>query len=204
MANKVMPQGKKIQMKGVRLSFPTLAKASAPKGYENTEPSFSASFLLDPKDEQNRATIKECQAEIKRLITEAWGTQPAKMKPIECFGKGEIFTSKTTKKPYNGYEGMWCVAAKNKRRPLCLSKTKEILTPEEIEKILYAGCYVTAIVSFWVQDNQYGEAIRCSLEGVKFLRDGEAFGAGGASVDDFDDDEDGELVAEFEDDDIPF
>lgn len=207
MSSKAKPQGEKLQLKGVRLSFPALHKPTVPRGYDDSKPKYGANFLMDPKDENNRAAIKQCNAEIKRLITEAWGTQPPKMKPIDCFGKGEIFTSKTTKKPYAGYEGMYCISAKSDRRPLLLDKKKTPLTPEEAEKLLYAGCYVTAIVRFWVQDNQYGEAIRCSLEGVKFVRDGEAFGSGGASTDDFDDDddlEDGDLADEFEDDDIAF
>lgn len=203
MMKKALPQGKKIQLKGVRLSFPALAKAAVPAGYDNAEPKFSANFLLDPNDKAHAALINEVKAEVKRLMVDAWGGKPPRMKPIDCCGDGENYTSKSTKKPYAGYEGMFVVSAKNSRRPLCLSKTKEILTPDEVESMLYAGCYVTAIVTFWIQDNQYGEAVRCSLEGVKFVRDGDAFGAAGASADDFDDDDEDGLVNDF-DDDIPF
>lgn len=185
--------GEKIHLRNVRLSFPQLHKPDVPKGYENAEPKYSASFLLDPKDEKNKALIKQCSAEIKRLIEEAWKTRPPKMKPIECFGKGENYVNKTSKEPYGGYEGMWVVVAQNAKRPLCLTRGKAVMTPEEIEQKLYAGCYVNAIVNFWVQDNQYGEAIRCSLSGVQFFGDGESFSAGGATVDDFDDLEDGEV-----------
>lgn len=185
--------GEKIKLHNVRLSFPQLHKPDVPKGFENAEPKFSASFLLDPEDPANKAAIKHCSAEIKRLITEAWDSKPPKMKPIECFGKGENYVNKTTKEPYGGYEGMYVVAAQNAKRPLCLTRDKAHMTPEEVEQKLYAGCYVNAIINFWVQDNQYGEAIRCSLGGVQFFGDGESFAAGGASADDFDDLDDGEV-----------
>jgi hypothetical protein len=50
----------------------------------------------------------------------------------------------------------------------------------------YAGCYVNTTVEFWAQDNSYGKGIRCTLLGVQFLRDGDAFSAGSvATPDDF-------------------
>ena len=200
MATKKSITGKKIQLRNVRLSFPTLHKADVPKGYDNAEPKYSANFLLDPKDDMNKKAIKECSAEIKRLIQEAWGKAPPKMKPIECYGKGEMFTNNTTKQPYDGYEGVYAISANNKKRPNCYDRDKSQLTPDEVEQRLYAGCYVDAIVNFWVQDNQYGEAIRCSLQGVRFRTDGEEFGSGGATADEFDDLDDGELSDELDDD----
>lgn len=199
MATKKSISGKKIQLKRVRLSFPTLHKADVPKGYDNSQPAFSASFLLDPTDAVNKAALKEVNAEIQGLIKQAWGTKPLKMKPIECFGKGEMFTNKTSKEVYDGYHGQYVVAAKNYKRPTLLDRDKTQLTPDEAEQRLYAGCYVDAIINFWVQDNQYGEAIRCSLQGVRFHGDGEEFGASGASADDFDDLDDGELSDQLDD-----
>lgn len=208
MANKKVPQGQTLKLKNVRLSFPSLDKASVPKGYENSEPKFSASFLLDKSDATQKEQIKLCNNEINRLIKEAWGERPARMEPIECFGKGEDFVSKKTNKPYDGYAGQYVVAANNKRRPLVLDRSKNVLSPEEVAEKLYGGCYVNAIINFWVQDNPYGQAIRCSLQGVQFFADGESFSSGGASVDDFDDLEDGELTGsdDFDDldDDIDF
>ena len=192
--------GKKIQLKRVRLSFPTLHKADVPKGYENAQPKFSASFLLDPSDPANKALLKEVNAEIQGLIKQAWTVKPPKMKPLDCFGKGEGYTNNTTKEPYDGYHGMYVVASNNYKRPTLLGRDKTQLTPDEAEQRLYAGCYVDAIVNFWVQDNQYGEAIRCSLQGVRFREDGEEFGASGASADDFDDLDDGEMADQLDDD----
>lgn len=206
MANKKSITGQKIQLKRVRLSFPSLHKADVPKGYENAEPKYSANFLLDPSDASNKAQIKAAHAEIQRLIKEAWGTAPPRMKPIDCFGKGEMFTNNTTKQPYDGYPGMYVIVANNKKKPTLVDRDKTPLSPQEAEQRLYAGCYVDAFINFWVQDNQFGEAIRCSLQAVRFREDGEEFGAGSVDPDEFDDLDDGELadqLDEFDDLDEP-
>lgn len=193
MANQ-LAQGKMIKMQGVRLSFPQLHEAATPKGYDDSEPKFNCNFLLDPENDAHKAYIKQITAEIKRLISESWGEKPAKMKPVDCFGKGEKFVSTKTNKPYTGYEGTYAISASNSRRPMLKGRDKGNLTPEEAHKMLYGGCYVNGIVKFWVQDNKFGQAIRCSLEGVMFFGDGEAFGSGGADDEDFEDfDTDGEL-----------
>jgi len=191
--------GKKIQLKKVRMSFPTLHKADVPKGYDDAEPKFSANFLLDPKDPVHKQILKACNDEIKGLIKEAWGTKPPKMKPIECFGKGEMFTNNTTKQPYDGYLEMYAISANNKKRPTLIDRDKTPLTPDEAEQRLYAGCYVDAFINFWVQDNKFGEAIRCSLQAVRFHKDGEEFGVGGVDPDEFDDLDDGELADSLDD-----
>ncbi|MDC8457839.1 ssDNA-binding protein [Marinobacter sp. DS40M6] len=202
MAQKKSISGEKIQLKRVRLSFPTLHKADVPKGYDNAEPKFSANFLLDPKDPGHKALLKHIKAEMSGLIKKAWPAgKPPKFKPIDCFGKGEGFTNNTTKQPYEGYEGMYVVAANNKKRPTLIDRDKTPLTPDEVEQRMYAGCYVDAFINFWIQDNQFGEAIRCSLQAVRFREDGEEFGAGGVDPDEFDDLDDGELADELDDDD---
>lgn len=62
----------------------------------------------------------------------------------------------------------------------------------------YAGCYVNASVELWVQDNQWGKRVNCTLRGVQFLRDGDAFGGGApASADEFDTVTEGADAADF-------
>ncbi len=58
----------------------------------------------------------------------------------------------------------------------------------EEDGVIYAGCYVNASIEIWAQDNQYGKAIRATLRGVQFFRDGDAFTANNvAAADEFDD-----------------
>jgi hypothetical protein len=51
--------------------------------------------------------------------------------------------------------------------------------------VIYDGCYVDALVSIWAQNNQHGTAIRCTLDAIKFARDGERT-VGGATADQID------------------
>lgn len=198
---KSLPQGEVIKLRNVRLSFPVLNKPR--KFDENNEmesPKFQACFLLDPETQADQ--IKACSAEINRLIKEA-DLERDDMKPIVCFGKGEKRKKKDTKEVYHGYEGMYFVSSSNTKRPLLKDSKGNNLTPEEAEQILYGGCYVHANVNFWVQDNKFGQGINCSLRGIVFQRDGEAFGSGGVSDDEFEDVlGEGEVDLGFGDDDL--
>lgn len=195
----------KIKLRNVRLAFPTLAKPGVPKGYDNADPKYSAVLILNPEDEQNRESIKLLKKTIDDLIKAQWGEKPVKMKPIDCFGKGNMMVRSGTNEVYDGFDGNYFVSANNKKRVLCLDRAKNEIHPDDIENKLYGGCYVDVILNFWAQDNQYGQAIRCSLSAVRFWADGDEFGGGGASADDFDDDEELEGEIDFDDDDdIPF
>jgi hypothetical protein len=74
--------------------------------------------------------------------------------------------------------------ASTKRRPLVITRDKTPIV--ESDNIVYAGCYVNAIVSLWAQNNQYGKRINAQLDAVQFVRDGEPFGDGGVSPNEFD------------------
>ena len=89
--------------------------------------------------------------------------------------------------------GKMTIKASTKKRPVVIDRDKTPLVEDDGKP--YAGCYVNAIIRLWAQDNSYGKRINASLEGVQFHKDGEPFGAGGVSVDEFDD---------FEDEDAPF
>lgn len=191
--------GQVIKLKNVRLSFPNVDVPRAPKGVANAKESYGATFLLDPNDSGNKEQIKQINAEIKRLETEAWGGKHPKQKPTECFGKGDTRTNDAGE-IYNGYEGMYFVSAKNDNRPLALIGKRELTDPKVIAEQFYGGCYVNANINFWVQDNEFGKAIRCGLRGVQFLRDGEAFGGGRATADEFDDVEESDFDDALDDD----
>jgi hypothetical protein len=206
--------GNPIKLSRVRLSFPQLHAAVGNKAFPDSPPAFGASFLLDPNDPTHRATIQAINAEIKRLREEAWNLG-GKAHPKEetkgfPFGKGDTKVNDAGE-IYGGYEGMYFVSArsneKNKPRTLNVNR-QDITDPKEIEKLFYGGCYVTASVNFWVQNNAAGKAIRCGLRGVQFVKDGEAFGGGRAGDDEFDELEDDDDLglgdADGFDDDISF
>lgn len=160
-----------IKMQNVRLSFPSLFRFEE-FGGESTG-KYAATFVLDKKDHAD--TIDKIQKEMARLQKEELkGKLPAEklaMKDGDEMGRPE-------------FEGKMTIKASTKRRPTVINRDKSPIAEED--EVIYAGCYVNAIISLWPQNNQYGKRVNASLEGVQFARDGEPFGAGGVSVDEFD------------------
>lgn len=200
--------GVPLTVRGVVLSFPTLKKAEAPRSHPDAQPKFSATGILDPQ--QHKPEIKAIQAEIQRLCAELWPkaplvgmwpgvkvNKPPKMKPIICFGEASEETGLGCNKQgelHAGYEeGKWLIAGKNAKRPTLAARDGTILTPDEVEEVLYGGAIVNASFEFMAADDKNGQGVYCTIRGARFVRDGERFGANNtASLDELggDDEED--------------
>lgn len=195
----------KVKIEGARLSFPDLFEATTVNG--QGKPAFRASLLVPATGGDARAAIatgttsdgkpiwgpwgparQVIDQAIKQVAAERWKDKGAQILAANegipqkhCFIDG-------VKRSYEGYDGMWALSAtrpQEKGRPSVLDQNKNPLTA--VDGKPYAGCYVNASVEFWPQDNAHGKAVRCSLNGVQFLRDGDAFSGGApASPDDFD------------------
>jgi hypothetical protein len=161
----------KIKMQAVRLSFPSLFNTAKFGGDDTGK--FEATFILDKTE--HKAVIDAIKAEAARLMKEELkGKVPSdKM----CLKDGDEM-----ERPEMG--GCYTVKASTKKRPLVINRDKTPIT--ESDNVVYAGCYVNAIISLWAQNNQFGKRINASLEGVQFCRDGEPFGSGGIDADEFD------------------
>jgi len=160
----------KIVIKNARLSFPSLFQKSV---FEGKEGKYEATLLIDKKDE---ALKKQIDEQIAKLIAESKIKVPSEKYCIKDGDESEL----------EGYEGNWSLKASNAKRPTVIDRDKTPLTADD-EK-LYAGCYVNAVVDFWVQNNAYGKRINANLYGVQFVKDGEPFGMGPVDVtDDFED-----------------
>ena len=168
---------KKIMLKNVRLSFPSIfAKAT----FEGTEGKYEATFLI-PKDD----------TKTKQMLDDAIAACIAEHKLGKV--KGDKLALKDgDDSEYDGYEDNWSLKASNNKRPTVIGKDKAPLTEED--EVMYAGCYVNVIIEPWAQNNNYGKRVNFNLLGLQFVKDGESFGDAGssASVDDFEeiDDED--------------
>lgn len=161
----------KIKMQAVRLSFPSLFN-TAKFGGEDTG-KYEATFVLDKVE--HAEVIAGIKAQIERLMKEELkGKVPSDklcLKDGDEMGRPE-------------FEGKYTIKASTKKRPLVINRDKSPIT--ESDNVIYAGCYVNAIVSLWAQDNKFGKRINAQLDGVQFCRDGEAFGDGAVSVNEFD------------------
>jgi Protein of unknown function (DUF2815) len=171
----------KILLRDVRLAFPNLWKASAPKG--GGEEAFSASFLLPATHKQ----LPEIKKALAAVAAEKWGAKGTSVyKALEA-GDKLCLHDGDGKADYEGFEGNLYVSTRSKVRPSVFDGQRQELS--EADGKPYSGCFVNASIELWAQDNAYGKRINAQLRGVQFLRDGDAFAGGGkaADADEFDD-----------------
>ena len=176
----------RVLLKNVRLSYPALWKPKAFGGKgDQGEPKFQGNFLMDKDDKIGRRNIEKLEDAIEHVKAEKW----PKGAPKLAAAKICLRDSDDMEEMSDGYENCMYVSTSNAKKPRVLD-ADGLDVKEGDEGAPYAGCYVDAIVRVWAQDNEYGKRINCSLEGVKFREDGEAFGAAPVDADDFDDDDD--------------
>ena len=176
-----------IYITNVRLSFPKLIEAVAPPTPPGAAKKFGADLIL-PANHPDYARFMEA---VGLLATSAWKEQAGPIlnliqndRRMRCWGGGNEKIKKETLKPYEGYENMvYLTASMNEDRPPVMVRLdgKECDNANTLERTalarkLYGGCYVNAVVSPWIQDNQYGRAVRCNLVAVQFNKDGTPFG----------------------------
>lgn len=161
----------KFQVKGVRLSFPSIFNKSV---YNGVEGKYEATLLLNKETQADqiemiKAAIEACKADAKIKV----GADKI------CLKDGDDFE-------YDGYEGHMCIKVSTNRRPTVVDRDRTPLA--EDDGVIYAGAYVNAIIGVWPQDNNYGRRVNGNLFGIQFAKDGESFGAGATDVsDEFDD-----------------
>ena len=166
----------KFMLKDVRLSFPSLFKKAT---FDGNATKYEATLLLDKK--KHAKVIDKINADIKEAMAKFHSDTGKKIKSDKtCFKDGD-------ESDYDGYGNCMSFKASNDKRPSVLDRNKEPLIEDDGRP--YSGCYVNAIVDYWVQNNQFGARINANLLGIQFVRDGDSFGAGGsvADSDDFDD-----------------
>lgn len=168
----------KVRLENARLAFPVLFDAKQVNG--QGEAKFSGAFII-AKDHPQLETLK---AAIREAATEKWAAKaPEHLKTLFATDKLALHDG-DAKSEYDGYPGNYFINASNKIRPLVIGPQREPLVAADGKP--YSGCYVTAILEFWAQDNQFGKRVNASLLGVQFLRDGERLAGGGvAAADDF-------------------
>lgn len=173
----------KVKIANVRVAFPALFEAKA-VGTEG-EPRFSAAFVIEPAS----SNAKSLAAAVSAVAKEKWGVKAdAILKELHSKGRVCYREEPLSKdgEVYDGFEGMYSLNTSNKARPLVLDRDKTPLTAADGRP--YGGCYVNASLELWAQDNSFGKRINCTLKGVQFVRDGDAFGGGApASPEDFED-----------------
>lgn len=165
----------RFRLNDVRLAFPNLFVASAPKG--GGEKAFSASFLLPP----NHPQVDELKKAMKAVAKEKWGAKvDAIYAALDKTNKLALHDG-DTKSEYEGFEGMLFVSSRSKVKPTVFDAQKNDVSQED--GLIYSGCYVNASIELWAQENDYGKRINAQVRGVQFYRKGDAFAGGGTAAD---------------------
>jgi ssDNA-binding protein len=170
----------RVRLDNVRLSFPSLYKATAMKPED--KPAFKCAGLFAP----DHPAVEILTKAMKKAAGQKWGEKaPAMYAALEksnklCLHDGAL------KPEYDGYEGNFFVNASAQRKPTIKDRDPKAPEPTEASGKIYSGCYVNLVLDIYAQDNTYGKRINASLVGVQFVGDGAAFAGGApASEDDF-------------------
>lgn len=170
----------RVKINNVRIAFPKLFKAE--RVGDDGDPQHSASFII-PK---NHPAVKDIEKAIREVAKDKWADKAdIMMKKITaenklCLKDGDL------KAEYDGYAGNLYISANNKVRPFVVDRDKTQLNPDD--GVIYAGCFVNAVLDIWPMDNKYGKRINATLLGVQFNKDGDAFAGGAPATEaDFDD-----------------
>ena len=174
MSNSVSTPGS-ILLPAARVAF---VQVFTPRAFEEgMEPVYSLTALLDPNIPEHKAAIKQVRKAAADLMVEAWGSKKVDLKHV-CFG----FADDDMAERYDGYEGMFWVRVKNKRRPVVIDRDKSALAEDDGR--LYSGSFCNVSMDMWCQKkSKYGKNISGNLRGVQFVRDGDAFGGQKVDVD---------------------
>ncbi|WP_419618367.1 ssDNA-binding protein [Thiolapillus sp.] len=156
----------KIVLKNVRLSYPELFTPGSFEGVSTGK--YSATFMI-PKTDEYKDLISKIGTTIKSLIAENGGVRIASDRI--CFRDGD-------QSGKEDYEEHWTLRASTKkgRPPQLLKPSLDLNDPiTEADGLLLAGCYVSASLRIWYQQN-YGRRINAELLAIAYVGPGEPLG----------------------------
>lgn len=181
-----------LQLKNVRLSFPAVFK---PQAYGDGNPAYGAKLIVEPKS----ANVEAIRKVIHEAAKAQWGDKAdAIVKQLTADKKSAWVEGPYRNKDgdvYDGFEGNYFLSTRSEKlRPTALGRDKQPVT--EADNVIYGGCYVDASVDIYMQDSpKWGRRINAVLRGVRFVREGDAFGgSSAASADEFEDLDDEDFV----------
>lgn len=182
---------KKIILRNVRLSYEHIFKASSFD--DSQEAKFSATFII-PKNHPDLPAIKKAYFEAGQESFPSDFSGGVWPKGYTCSlkdaDKDTDSTGTLLAEKNEAYEGCYVLEANSTRRPVALNRDKSAVTEED--GIIYSGCYVNAsLAAAGYTFGKVKKGVKCYLNGVQFVKDGERFGTDASGdFDDLDGDED--------------
>ena len=167
----------KVMLRNVRLSYEHIFTPSAFD--DSQEPKYSATLII-PKDHADLAALKRAMFDAGKetFPTDFTGTDCPKgytcsLKDADTFtdNNGELLADKQP-----AYKGCYVLEANSTRRPLVVGRRKEAIT--EDDGVIYSGCYINvSVAAAGYTFGKVKKGVKCYLNGVQFVKDGERFGA---------------------------
>ena len=145
---------------------------------------------MDPETEDGAANIEIIEKAIMKAAKGVWKDKAEKvLKTLKVDRAGLRNGDECTNSEgdvYSGYEGMMAISATNGKKVKVLNRDKSRIDPDDAA-IIYAGCYVNAVISIWATDQKKhgGNGVFATLEIVQYARKGEPFGAAELDEDDY-------------------
>lgn len=175
---------KKIMIRNVRLSYEHIF---TPTAFDDSQaPKYSATFII-PKDHPDVPAIKRAMFEAGQEKYPTVFTGGAWPKGYTCALKdGDNDTDQegvlmSEKNPE--YAGCYVLKADSTRRPIAVDRKKAAVT--EADDVIFSGCYVNAsLAAAGYEFGKVKKGVKCYLNGVQFVKEGERFGVD--AVNDFD------------------
>lgn len=166
----------KFTFNDARLAFPDIFEP-------NKDGKFAAAFIFTT----DHPMLGSLQAVIQEVGKAKWGAKWPQINKELKAGDNLLVHDGDSKASYVGYEGNLFFNANNTVRPTVVDRDRTPLVAADGKP--YSGCHVNVIIDVWAQDNQYGKKVNAQLQGIQFLKDGEAFSGGGVAADSNDFDE---------------
>ena len=168
---------KKVMLRNVRLSYEHIFTPTAFD--DNQEPKYNATFII-PKNHPDVQALRRAlmDAGVEKFPSIFTGTSwprgmtcALKDGDVDVDQEGTLLSEKNPE-----YAGCYIVKADSTRRPVVIDRKKAALT--EADGVIYSGCYVNA--SLAAASYEFGKVkkgVKCYLNGVQFVADGERFGS---------------------------
>ena len=173
----------KVVLKNVRISY---AHIFQPYGMENGDKKYSVCAIM-PKDHPQLGAVKTAivEAAKEKFASKIKDNKmPASLKnPLRNGDERD-------EQPE--FEGMLFFNASSTKRPQVFDRDKSQLVEEDGRP--YSGCYCNLSLNFYAFDVSGNKGVAVGLNGIQFLKDGEALAGNANTANDFD-------VEEVEDDD---
>lgn len=144
-----------------RASFVHIAE---PKSINGSKPKFSCSLIISKSD---TTTIKAIEAAIEEAIqagvSKFGGKIPARGALKLPLRDGD------TDRDDEAYANSYFLNANSIYQPGVVDVRGNIASPD----VIYSGCYVRAIITFYAFNTNGNKGIAVGLQGLQFIRDGE-------------------------------